>query len=167
MRVVNLLGQTFGRLTVIKQADARSPHGVMWVCRCACGRESTVRGKHLRAGRTQSCGCLQSEQTSVRTQTHGRSRTRVYRIWRAMINRCHYPRYPERHLYGGRGIVVCERWRESFEAFLADMGEPAPHLSIDRIDPDGNYEAGNCRWATAAEQARNRRVVVHADEVAA
>jgi hypothetical protein len=83
-----------------------------------------------------------------------------------MINRCHYENYPERRLYGGRGIAVCERWRNSFEAFLSDMGEPADSLSIDRINNDGNYEPGNCRWATLKQQAANRRPAGRSSKIA-
>ena len=160
MKVIDLTGKRFGRLIALHTVSTKGR--AIWLCRCDCGNTKTVRGTHLTQGLISSCKCLQTE--FVIPRKHGRSRSRVYRIWRDMLSRCHNENYPERHLYGGRGIEVCERWRYSFENFLADMGEPAPELSIDRFpNKDGNYEPGNCRWATAKEQAGNRRPPVFKD----
>lgn len=157
MRLDDLSGRQYGKFDVICRVEniAGKTH---WMCQCKCGKIKSVRGTHLKTGRVVSCGCNRDEKLSVTRTTHGKSRTRVYRIWQCMINRCHYEKYHEWEYYGGRGITVCARWRESFANFYADMGDPAPHLSIDRYpNTDGNYEPGNCRWATAVEQARNKR----------
>lgn len=141
---ITVIGEVFGKRRKVK-------------CRCDCGTEKEIRLDHLRTGKIISCGCQRAQTNVLRLTTHGMARTRTYRIWRNMITRCHNENYAERHLYGGRGIVVCDRWRYSFENFLEDMGKCGDKLSIDRVDVDGNYEASNCRWATAKEQANNRR----------
>lgn len=161
-----LIGRRFGRLLVVA-LDRRGPPHPYWRCSCDCGRSVVVQAGSLKSGKTRSCGCLQRDTVSasarVRNTTHGRSRangrvTDEYKAWQAMIARCENPRTDSYPIYGGRGISVCERWRRDFAAFLADMGErPSPSHSIDRIDPNGNYEPSNCRWATKKQQARNKR----------
>jgi hypothetical protein len=159
-KLKDLTSQRFGRLVVLREAG-RDVHGcAVWLCRCDCGGpEKRVRAPNLKSGRTRSCGCLLSEARRSGRQNlrHGRSKTTEYIIWLGMRARCYNVKGRPFKWYGGRGITVCERWRYSFENFFADMGpRPSPEHSIDRIDNDGNYEPGNCRWALWSVQVQNR-----------
>lgn len=170
MRFIDLTGRRFGRLTVVRRVEDRvTPSGrriAQWLCYCECGGQCVVQGWNLSRGLTRSCGCYAREQHVKRGQTmnlkHGHNRRKAvspeYQSWRSMIQRCENPNAYDYARYGGRGITVCERWRSCFENFLADMGpRPSPQHTLDRIDPNRNYEPGNCRWATKAEQSRNVR----------
>lgn len=151
----DLTGQRFGRLRVVAFSHhAGTQRKPFWRCVCDCGAETTVNGQPLRNGLIRSCGCLKRDLSVQRATKHGGHGTRTYRSWKAMRERCHNPSGTHYHHYGGRGITVCEQWKD-FSAFLADMGECPAGLTIDRIDGNGNYEPGNCRWATATQQSRN------------
>ena len=157
-----MTGQRFGRLTVIKMDEITSSRQP-WVCRCDCGVVKSIEGREMRRGRILSCGCLKDEKIRDRSIKHGLTKSRTHVIWVAMKQRCTNPKRNRYEIYGGRGITVCDRWMQSFENFLADMGEAPEGLSLDRFpDMDGNYEPGNCRWATDVEQVYNRRVISNA-----
>lgn len=152
----NLVGMTFGRLTVTAKAESNKHGAAMWRCACSCGREHVAMGSLLQRGEVKSCGCLKGS-TPAPNRTHNMSDSPLYRVWATMRNRCNNPNVKGYKLYGGRGIKVCDRW-ESFENFLSDMGpRPSDLHSIDRINVDGDYGPSNCRWATQPEQASNKR----------
>lgn len=153
----DLAGFRSGRLVVVRPLTWASKY-LRWLCRCDCGRTAEVPDQCLlRAKATQSCGCLRDERTAARCRTHGMTNSPTYQSWCSMITRCENQNRRHYASYGGRGILVCERWRHSFEAFLADMGERPKGTTLDRINNDGNYEPGNCRWATSKQQANNKR----------
>lgn len=155
MTIIDITGQRFGRLVVIRRDGERFGQ-VLWHCQCDCGSTKAIVGNTLRRGLAQSCGCLQKERTSAAKTTHGGRNGKLYKQWHSMLERCHSPQSQAFADYGARGISVCKRW-QSFANFRADMGERPPGMSIERLDNSKGYEPGNCVWATPAQQARNKR----------
>ncbi|KKM72229.1 hypothetical protein LCGC14_1422620 [marine sediment metagenome] len=160
-RLIDLTGQKFERLLVVKYAGKKKSGATLWLCVCDCSKEKIIIGSHLKNGNTKSCGCLQKEIASISHAKHGhktRAKTsKTYQSWQSMIKRCVNPKNKDYLHYGGRGIKVCQRWRNSFENFLKDMHEAPEGYQIDRIDNDGNYCKSNCRWVTSRINNRNKR----------
>jgi hypothetical protein len=156
----NLAARRFGRLLVVCKKPVR---GSRWLCRCDCGAGCEVLASHLTLGNKKSCRCLKRSALGDATRTHGVAnsrltgyKSRTYGIWQAMRGRCLNPNNSRWASYGGRGIKACERWSK-FENFLLDMGEAPAGLTLERVDVDGSYTPTNCKWATWAEQAKNKR----------
>lgn len=155
-KLINLTGQKFGRLTIIKQAGKNKRRQSRWLCRCDCQRMTIVLGHSLKSDNTRSCGCLNIEQLTKHGHSTRNKISPTYQSWLDMNQRCNNPNTKQYKDYGGRGITICKRWTK-FSNFFKDMGKRPTKHTLDRMDNDKNYYKKNCRWATRKEQSKNRR----------
>lgn len=158
-------GERFGLLVTVAVSGRSSDRHKVWLCRCACGntchKETHVLRSSQRRQSMSSCGCITQELIRTRATKHGMRASAEYASWRSAKERCHNPTSKDFHRYGAVGVQMCREWRESFEAFYHDLGPRPEGTSLDRWpNPSGDYEPGNCRWATSAQQANNRRNTV-------
>jgi predicted nucleic acid-binding Zn ribbon protein len=165
--IKNILGNKYGRLTVIEFDRLVKYKGVFWKCKCDCGTVKIIRSGDLISGNTTSCGCYLKEIIGKSTITHGQTcgkshneYPKAYKVWKSMINRCYTKSSNAYSNYGGRGITVCDRWKNSFTNFYEDMGDPPEGHSIERIDVNGNYCPENCKWIPNKDQHKNKRTTV-------
>lgn len=163
---IDIIKKRFGRLTVIARHGRDDYYQATWLCRCDCGKECVCRGHDLRRGRTKSCGCFNSDWTKERFIKHNKCHTRLYEVWAGMKARCHNPTHRSYENYGGRGITVCDEWRNEFQAFYDwamangyDENAPQGKCTIDRIDNNKGYSPDNCRWVDMKVQRQNQRKV--------
>ena len=164
---LKLKGRKFGRLRVLKQIKSSRDGYSRWLCKCVCGRKTKVYGSNLINGYSTSCGHhkpLGVNRTHGNAMSANKSETVEYRAWRGAIQRCCNPKNKDFKNYGGRGISVCRRWRNSFQNFLTDMGKRPSGRTLDRKEVNGNYTPNNCRWATWKQQANNRRKRVRLEQ---
>lgn len=155
----DLTGQRFGRLTVLEFVPNDRTKSSYWKCECKCGRIIVARMSDLKKGKTSSCGCIRRELIITKNTKHGAAQTRLYKIWKGMKQRCLYRKHTHYKEYGGRGITICEEWKNNFKAFYewSIQNGYTDKLTIDRIDVDGNYEPSNCRWVDMKTQCRNKK----------
>lgn len=154
-KVLNICGERYGRLVAIKRVSSRK-QSTFWLFKCDCGAQKEISLTSVRRGHSKSCGCLNIDSLQGRA-VHGMRKLSSYTVWQSMKERCYNKNYKSYMHYGGRGISVCDRWRNSFVNFFEDMGDRPNDKSLDRIDNDGNYEPSNCRWTSKKVQRQNQR----------
>ena len=156
MKSLDLRGQEFGRLTVLRQSKKYSSRHTCWICLCVCGKLTTVKGSALVSKNTKSCGCLRREILEESRTKHGGKKTRLYGIWQGMKRRCYHPRAVSYVYYGKRGITVCSEWKNSYPVFRdwALVSGYQNTLTIDRINNNGDYDPSNCQWLTMSENSK-------------